>query len=40
MPFGGLEASGYCRFGGRWGLDAFTDTRWIIIEDPHRHYAF
>jgi acyl-CoA reductase-like NAD-dependent aldehyde dehydrogenase len=40
VPFGGVKASGYGRFGGRWGLDAFTETRWITIEDPHQHYPF
>ncbi len=40
IPFGGVKASGYGRFGGRWGLDAFTETRWITIEDPHQHYPF
>jgi acyl-CoA reductase-like NAD-dependent aldehyde dehydrogenase len=36
----GVKASGYGRFGGRWGIDAFTETRWITIEDPHQHYPF
>lgn len=40
VPFGGVKASGYGRFGGRWGVDAFTDTRWITIEDPGQHYPF
>jgi acyl-CoA reductase-like NAD-dependent aldehyde dehydrogenase len=40
VPFGGVKASGYGRFGGRWGVDAFTETRWITIEDPHQHYPF
>ena len=38
MPFGGVKASGHGRFGGRAGIDAFTDLRWITIEDPHQHY--
>ncbi|SEQ94714.1 Acyl-CoA reductase [Faunimonas pinastri] len=40
IPFGGVKGSGYGRFGGRWGIDAFTETRWITIEDPHQHYPF
>ncbi|MBZ0162870.1 MAG: aldehyde dehydrogenase [Notoacmeibacter sp.] len=40
MPFGGVKASGYGRFGGRAGVDAFTELRWITIEDPHQHYPF
>ncbi len=40
MPFGGVKASGYGRFGGQAGIDAFTELRWITIEDPHQHYPF
>ena len=32
MPFGGTKASGYGRFGGRAGIDAFTELRWVTIE--------
>lgn len=32
MPFGGVGASGYGRFGGRQGIDSFTETRWITLE--------
>ncbi len=28
-PFGGMKASGYGRFGGRWALDEFTELRWL-----------
>ena len=38
MPFGGINASGYGRFGGRAGIDAFTDLRWITIETLPGHY--
>jgi benzaldehyde dehydrogenase (NAD) len=31
MPFGGVAASGYGRFGGKAGIDAFTELRWITI---------
>jgi len=40
MPFGGVKASGYGRFGGNAGIDAFTELRWITIEDPKQHYPF
>jgi acyl-CoA reductase-like NAD-dependent aldehyde dehydrogenase len=40
IPFGGVKASGYGRFGGKWGMAEFTETRWITIEDPHQHYPF
>lgn len=40
MPFGGVKASGYGRFGGRAAIAEFTDLRWITIEDPHQHYPF
>jgi len=32
MPFGGTKNSGYGRFGGRAGIDAFTELRWITVE--------
>ncbi len=38
MPFGGVGASGYGRFGGRQGIDAFTETRWITIETQPGHF--
>jgi acyl-CoA reductase-like NAD-dependent aldehyde dehydrogenase len=38
MPFGGLGASGYGRFGGRQGIDSFTETRWITIETQPGHF--
>jgi acyl-CoA reductase-like NAD-dependent aldehyde dehydrogenase len=40
MPFGGVGASGYGRFGGKAAIDSFTDLRWITIEDPQQHYPF
>lgn len=38
MPFGGVGASGYGRFGGRQGIDSFTETRWITIETQPGQY--
>jgi len=38
MPFGGVGASGYGRFGGRQGIDAFTETRWITMETQPGHF--
>ena len=40
MPFGGVKASGYGRFGGRAGIDFFTELRWITIETAKQHYPF
>lgn len=40
MPFGGVKSSGYGRFGGKAGINEFTDLRWITIEDPGQHYPF
>ena len=38
MPFGGLGASGYGRFGGKAGIEAFTELRWITIAGEPGHY--
>jgi benzaldehyde dehydrogenase (NAD) len=38
MPFGGVKASGWGRFGGRAALDEFTELRWISIQEQDRHY--
>jgi acyl-CoA reductase-like NAD-dependent aldehyde dehydrogenase len=38
MPFGGVKASGYGRFGGKAGIDEFTELRWITIETQPGHY--
>ncbi|WP_371734334.1 aldehyde dehydrogenase [Acidisphaera sp. S103] len=39
IPFGGMKASGYGRFGGKAVIDEFTELRWITIEGP-QHYPF
>jgi acyl-CoA reductase-like NAD-dependent aldehyde dehydrogenase len=38
MPFGGVKASGYGRFGGKAGIAEFTDLRWITMQDGPIHY--
>ena len=38
MPFGGVKASGYGRFGGNWGIAEFTELRWITIQNGPMHY--
>jgi acyl-CoA reductase-like NAD-dependent aldehyde dehydrogenase len=40
MPFGGMKSSGYGRFGGKAGIDAFTELRWITLQTTARHYPF
>lgn len=40
MPFGGVKDSGYGRFGGKAGVEAFTSIRWVTIEDPGQHFPF
>ncbi|KKW92007.1 aldehyde dehydrogenase [Sphingobium chungbukense] len=38
MPFGGVGASGYGRFGGKAGIDSFTELRWITVETQSGHF--
>lgn len=38
MPFGGVGASGYGRFGGKAGIDSFTELRWITVDSEPGHY--
>lgn len=40
MPFGGVKASGYGRFGGSAGIHEFTTLRWITLQTGPRHYPF
>ena len=38
MPFGGVKASGYGRFGGKAGIAEFTELRWITMETQPGHF--
>jgi benzaldehyde dehydrogenase (NAD) len=38
MPFGGVGASGWGRFGSKASLEEFTELRWITIQTGDRHY--
>ncbi|WP_242904931.1 aldehyde dehydrogenase [Actinomadura terrae] len=38
MPFGGVGASGWGRFGSRAALEEFTELRWITVQTGERHY--
>jgi acyl-CoA reductase-like NAD-dependent aldehyde dehydrogenase len=38
MPFGGVKASGWGRFGGHAALQEFTELRWLTVQDGGRHY--
>lgn len=38
MPFGGVKASGHGRFGGKAGIEAFTELRWITVETQPGHF--
>ncbi len=40
MPFGGVKASGYGRFGGKAGIDEFTELRWLSVQTEAPHYPF
>ncbi|MFJ4847877.1 MULTISPECIES: aldehyde dehydrogenase family protein [unclassified Streptomyces] len=39
-PFGGVQASGHGRFGGRWGIEAFSQTRWLTVATQQARYPF
>jgi acyl-CoA reductase-like NAD-dependent aldehyde dehydrogenase len=38
MPFGGVKASGFGRFGGRYGVHEFTDVQWITVQTTRPVY--
>jgi vanillin dehydrogenase len=38
MPFGGVKASGWGRFGGKAGLEEFTELRWMSVQSGSRQY--
>ncbi len=38
MPFGGVKASGWGRFGGRAALEEFTELRWVTVQEEPREY--
>ena len=40
MPFGGVKGSGMGRFGGKAGVNEFTELRWITVQTSERHYPF
>jgi benzaldehyde dehydrogenase (NAD) len=40
MPFGGVKGSGWGRFGGKAGIDEFTELRWITVQTGVRQYPF
>jgi vanillin dehydrogenase len=40
MPFGGVKGSGWGRFGGKAGIDEFTELRWVTLQTETPHYPF
>jgi acyl-CoA reductase-like NAD-dependent aldehyde dehydrogenase len=38
MPFGGVKASGWGRFGGKAAIEEFTELRWITVQEGSREY--
>jgi acyl-CoA reductase-like NAD-dependent aldehyde dehydrogenase len=38
MPFGGVKASGWGRFGGQAALEEFTELRWLSVQRGNRQY--
>lgn len=38
IPFGGMKASGYGRFGGEAALDEFTELRWVTVSSGQQTY--
>jgi len=40
MPFGGVKGSGIGHLGGKAGIEAFTDLRWVTVQTTPRVYLF
>lgn len=40
VPFGGSKTSGMGRHGGRWAVEAFTETRWLTVDRGGRPFPF
>jgi acyl-CoA reductase-like NAD-dependent aldehyde dehydrogenase len=40
VPFGGSKWSGQGREGGRYSLDALTETKWVTVQKAQRSYPF
>lgn len=38
MPFGGVGASGWGRFGSKASIEEFTELRWVTMQTGDRHY--
>ncbi|GAB5486960.1 MAG: aldehyde dehydrogenase [Parasphingorhabdus sp.] len=38
MPFGGIKDTGYGRFGGTFGIDSFTEIKWMTINSEPIHF--
>jgi benzaldehyde dehydrogenase (NAD) len=38
MPFGGVKASGWGRFGGTAAIEEFTELRWMTVQRGARQY--
>ncbi|NKX50474.1 aldehyde dehydrogenase family protein, partial [Arthrobacter deserti] len=40
-PFGGIQQSGYGKFGGQAGINSFTELRWVTVQQRgHAQYPF
>lgn len=40
MPYGGVKASGYGRFGGDAVIKEFTEVKWVTVQDPKTDFPF